>query len=470
MNDKQYEILALTLRYWFVLLIIYVFAKSAARTLQDLFSEKPVNRSTGNIPFVLVLFTLTSFGLLAMQDSQNFNIDTVLMGLLVSAIVLFQFYLLYYLFPGMDEILLLMVNTLAILGFVMLQRLTPELALRQVEWFTAGSVILFVVMLIMPRFKSLGKMIYPLMALGAVTLFLVAFFGEESGGATSRLPVGSILVQPMELVKVIFILALANTLSEEKTFREKIPLFLFVAACILGIVLQKDLGSALHYFIVFLFVYQISTNDWLITMAAAGAGALASIIGYKIFSHVRVRVEAWKNPWADIGGKGWQVAQSLIAMGSGGLVGLGLGLGSPNIIPASRTDFIFAAICEEFGILVGGMVIGFFALILIRSMHKATLAQFSNDMLLACGSSVSLAVQAFIIIGGVVKMIPLTGVTLPFISYGGSSMVASFALLGLIQSVCIRNYRFAREMEGHESNHDEYNEDDMDEEAKENES
>ena len=167
----------------------------------------------------------------------------------------------------------------------------------------------------------------------------------------------------------------------------------------------------MHYFIVFLFVYQISTNDWLITMAAAGAGALASIIGYKIFSHVRVRVEAWKNPWADIGGKGWQVAQSLIAMGSGGLVGLGLGLGSPNIIPASRTDFIFAAICEEFGILVGGMVIGFFALILIRSMHKATLAQFSNDMLLACGSSVSLAVQAFIIIGGV--KIPLTGVTLP---------------------------------------------------------
>ena len=151
------------------------------------------------------------------------------------------------------------------------------------------------------------------------------------------------------------------------------------------------------------------------------------------------------------------------------MVGLGLGLGSPNIIPASRTDFIFAAICEEFGILVGGMVIGFL-LILIRSMHKATLAQFSNDMLLACGSSVSLAVQAFIIIGGVVKMIPLTGVTLPFISYGGSSMVASFALLGLIQSVCIRNYRFAREMEGHESNHDEYNEDDMDEEAKENES
>ena len=112
------------------------------------------------------------------------------------------------------------------------------------------------------------------------------------------------------------------------------------------------------------------------------------------------------------------------------------------------------------------MVIGFFALILIRSMHKATLAQFSNDMLLACGSSVSLAVQAFIIIGGVVKMIPLTGGTLPFISYGGWCVVARCAFRGGFQSGCIRNYRFAREMEGHEGNHDEYDEDDMDEEAK----
>jgi cell division protein FtsW (lipid II flippase) len=451
-NDKQYEILALTLRYWFLLLIIYVFAKSVTRTIQDIFSDTPVKRSTGNIPFVLVLFTLTSFGLLAMQNSQNFNTDTALMGVLVSAIVLFQFYMLYYLFPGLDEVLLLMVNTLSILGFVMLQRLTPELALRQVEWFAGGSVILIVIILVFGHIDGLGKLAYPMMILGPLILVLVALLGEESGGATSRLPIGQISIQPAELVKVIFVLVLAESLKQEKTFRGKVLLLLFVASSVLGVALQKDLGGALHYFVVFLFVYQISTNDWLLTGLASGAGILASIVGYKIFPHVRVRVEAWKNPWSDIEGRGWQVAQSLMAMGSAGLVGIGLGLGSPYIIPASRTDFIFAAICEEFGILVGGMVIGFYALILIRSMHKASKAQHPKDMLLACGSAISLAVQALIIIGGVVKMIPLTGITLPFVSYGGSSMVTSFALLGLIQSVSIKNYRFVREMEDQEDN------------------
>ena len=136
MYDKQYEILALTLRYWFLLLILYIFAKCVVRTLKDVFSDSPSERSTGNIPFVLALFSLSSFGLLAMQDSQNFNKETALLGIIISAGVLFQFYLIYFLFPGIDEILLLMVNTLSIVGFVMLQRLTPELALRQVEYFS----------------------------------------------------------------------------------------------------------------------------------------------------------------------------------------------------------------------------------------------------------------------------------------------------------------------------------------------
>ncbi len=461
MYDKQYEILALTLRYWFLLLILYIFAKCVVRTLKDVFSDSPSERSTGNIPFVLALFSLSSFGLLAMQDSQNFNKETALLGIIISAGVLFQFYLIYFLFPGIDEILLLMVNTLSIVGFVMLQRLTPELALRQVEWFAAGSIILMIILLFFPRVKGLKIISYPMMALGPLILFLVAFIGEESGGATSRLPVGQFFIQPAELVKVIYVLVLADSLKNEKTIREKGLLFLFVAASVLGVVLQKDLGGALHYFLVFLFVYQISTNDWILTGFASGAGVLASIIAYKIFPHVRIRVEAWKNPWSDIEGRGWQVAQSLMAMGSGGLVGLGLGLGSPYIIPASRTDFIFAAICEEFGILVGGMVIGFYALIIIRSMHKASMAHNPEDMLLACGSAVSLAVQAFIIIGGVVKMIPLTGITLPFVSYGGSSMVASFALLGLIQSVSIKNYRHAIEMEN-QADSEEYSREDED--------
>lgn len=452
MNSKQYEILALTLRYWFFLLMLYVFALCVVRTLKDLFTDQPIQRSTGNIPFVLTLFALTSFGLLALKDSSGINIEIALMGVLIAAITLFQFYLFYYLFPGMDEVLLLMINALSILGFVMLHRLTPELALRQVEWFVAGNLLLFFIMLILPRLKNPGKMLYLHMIAGPIILFLIAFFGEKSGGATSRLPIGSLSIQPSEFIKVVFIYVLAFSLNAKKSFRQKLPLFIFVAASILGVVFQKDLGSALQYFIVFIFIYQISTNDWFITLAVASAGILASIFSYKIFSHVRVRVEAWKNPWADIDGMGWQVAQSLMAMGSGGLIGLGLGQGTPYIIPASRTDFIFAAICEEFGILLGGMIIGFYVLILIRGMLIALRSQLPSDMLLASGSTISLVIQAFIIIGGVVKMIPLTGITLPFVSYGGSSMVVSLTILGIMQGVSIKNHKLVMDQDNYEEN------------------
>ena len=447
MSNKQYEILALTLRYWFVLLITYIFAQCVAKTIRGIFPRKPVRRTTGNIPFILVLLSLTAFGLLSMQEPNSINIDTALMGVLVSAIVLFQFYLLYYIFPGLDEVLLLTVDTLAILGFVMLQRLTPEMAIRQVEWFAAGSIAMVIVIVIIPRLKGLGRLNYLLMIVSPVVLFLVAFFGKESGGATSRIPLGPFSIHPAEFVKLVLIIVLAFSLNERKTFRQKLPVFLFSAASVLGVVLQKDLGSALQYFIVFLLVYYISTNDWFLTAVAAGAGAVASIFSYKIFSHVRVRIEAWKNPWADVGGKGFQVAQSLMAMGSGGLIGLGLGLGSPYVIPASRTDFIFAAICEEFGIMVGGMIIGFYAIIIIRSMQKAFQAEQPSDMLLACGSAISLGIQAFIIIGGVVKMIPLTGITLPFVSYGGSSMIVSLCIQGIIQGVSIKNERLIHKAE-----------------------
>jgi cell division protein FtsW (lipid II flippase) len=421
--------------------------QSAVKTIRGLFSGGQVRRSTGNIPFILVLFSLSAFGLLAFVSSDGFQADTALLGVLIAAVILFQFYFLYYIFRGMDETLLLMVDTLAVLGFVILQRLTPELAMRQVEWFAAGNILLFLVMLVFSRLKSLGWTIYPLMLLGPGILFLVAFFGEKSGGATSRLPIGSISIQPSEFAKLIFVLVLAFALDKKKTFRQNIPLYIFTASSVLAVVLQKDLGSALHYFLVFLFVYYIATSDWLITASAAGTGIAASVAAYHIFAHVRVRVEAWKNPWADVGGKGYQVAQSLMAMGSGSWIGLGLGLGAPYIIPASRTDFIFAAICEEFGILVGGMVIGLYVLILIRSMQKAIHAFYASDMLLACSAAISLAIQAFIIIGGVIKMIPLTGITLPYISYGGSSMIVSLCILGIIEGVSVKNHRIAREME-----------------------
>ncbi len=446
MDKKQYEILALLLRYWFALLILcilYILLKKVIMYRQGSLAK----RTTGNIPFILALFALSAFGLLAGRDPGGYDYEVFLLGVIVSLVVMFQFYFLFYFFKGIDEVLLSIVDFLAVLGLVMLQRLSPELAMNQVEWFIYGNVGMFIFIIIFSRNIDLGRLTYPLMISGLAILVVVLLFGRESGGAKRYIVLGPFSVQPSELVKLIFIFVLAHYLKVKRTFVKNLPLYLFAALSVVLVVLHKDLGSALQYFLLFVFVYYIATSDWLITGAAVAAGILGAVISFKLFPHVRVRVQAWKNPWADIEGGGYQVAQALIAIGSGGLLGFGLGLGEPDAVPASRTDFIFAAICEEFGILAGAAVIILFGLLLVRGMQKGFESDKESDMLLVCGSVISLTIQAFIIIGGVIKLIPLTGITLPFVSYGGSSMFVSLCLAGIIQGISIKNYRLARAYE-----------------------
>jgi cell division protein FtsW (lipid II flippase) len=243
--------------------------------------------------------------------------------------------------------------------------------------------------------------------------------------------------QPSEFVKIILVFVFASWFKYDGGFRDHLPAFIFAVISVMLVVLQRDLGAALLYFYIFLFVYYIATSDWLITTLALGAAALGSVISYRLFSHVRIRIEAWKNPWRDIENKGYQIAHSLIAISSGGLIGTGLGLGSPQVVPAFKTDFIFATLCEEFGIITGLCIIGLYAIIVLRGVTIAIRSQDPYWSLLAFGATVALSMQAFTIIGGVIKMIPLTGVTMPFVSFGGSSMVSSLALIGVLEGVAI---------------------------------
>ena len=262
-------------------------------------------------------------------------------------------------------------------------------------------------------------------------------------------------MQPSEFVKIILVFVLSAELKQKKSRVKRLPVFIFTAIVILMVVLQKDLGAAFLYFCLFVFLYYIATSDLLVTGCAGLLASIGAVASYFLFGHVRVRIAAWRNPWADIENKGYQIAQSLIAIASGGWVGLGLGLGSPQVIPASRTDFIFAAICEEMGILVGIALIGLYMLIMLRGISTALEAHEPGDALLAMGAAVSLAIQSFTIIGGVVKFIPLTGVTMPFVSYGGSSMLVSFGLIGIIQGVAQKNHDIRqREAEQQQINDD----------------
>jgi cell division protein FtsW (lipid II flippase) len=231
------------------------------------------------------------------------------------------------------------------------------------------------------------------------------------------------------------VLVLAYFMSE----RRWIPWLGFLGVCMLILMFQKDLGTALIYYTTALLLLYAHTGNLLFTAVGIGGAAGAAVLGYNMFSHVEKRVKAWQNPWSDYANSGYQLAQVLMAIASGGLFGVGLGLGSPRAIPVYFTDCIFAVICEQFGILFGILTLVLYVILILRGASTAISARRSFYGLLAMAVTAMLGLQTFIIIGGVLKMIPLTGVTMPFVSYGGSSMLSCMGLIGLLQGVYTLN-------------------------------
>lgn len=205
------------------------------------------------------------------------------------------------------------------------------------------------------------------------------------------------------------------------------------------LVFQKDLGTALIFYGTFLAMVYIATGRWLYITSGTFLFALGAVICYFLFFHVQTRVAIWLNPWQDIDGKGYQIVQSLFALASGGLTGTGLGLGNPGYIPAVHTDFVFSAWSEETGMLGAVALILLYLLFVYRGMVIAAKSRTNFGILLAGGLSALFAIQTFVIMAGVIKLLPLTGVTLPFISYGGSSLVSSYVLAGLLVAVSHRD-------------------------------
>lgn len=458
MLSRQYEILALTLRYWLVFLMAFIFFqafKDTWRSFRNRGQYIPVGN--GNIPFVLSMFVMSAFTVLSMRQGQGIDEVVILLGVLIVSIVLFQYYLLKFIFDGLDGYIILIMDALAVLGFIMLHRLNPAMGFRQVEWFGIGNLALIMAMVFTIYINDGRKIYYPFMAMAFALLFYTLLKGTTHGGAKSWVEIGKKhAFQPSEFIKIILVFVMAIDLKDKKRWRDRLPMFIFAAMVTILVAAQRDLGTALLYFCIFIFMYYTATADWFTILGALGASSGGAVLSYKFFSHVRVRVQTWKNPWAAIEDKGYQIAQALIAIGSGGLNGTGLGLGIPQIIPASKTDFIFAAICEEMGILIGLMMIGFYAIIIMRGITIALNAYTPFDAILCVGATASIAIQSFIIIGGVIKLIPLTGVTMPFVSYGGSSMLASLGLVGIIEGVAIKTYR-RRQSEVNEQHEEEEN-------------
>ena len=321
------------------------------------------------------------------------------------------------------------------IGFVILWRLSPDSAIKQLIFAIAGSVGMFFVPMLAKQIKIIVKARWLLAVIGIILLSVTLVLGQTSFGANLSFTIAGFTFQPSEFVKISFVLFIAGMLSKTADRKSVIITGVIAVIHVLILVTSTDLGAALIYFVVYIFAVYIATGKlrYFITGLVCTSGA--SVLAYKVFSHVRTRIDTWINPWPYIDGKGYQITQSLFAIGTGGLFGLGLCKGSPGSIPVVKKHFIFAAISEELGLIFAIAMVLVCVSIFIRIMRLASVCKDDFYKITASAFAVMYIFQCFLTIGGVTKFIPLTGVTLPLVSYGGSSLISTFFMLGIIQTI-----------------------------------
>ena len=369
-------------------------------------------------------------------------------------VILFGLELLFYLgfikiyqifYKGLSKLMMCMM-----IGFIMLGRLEYSYALRQLLLASIAMGVCLFVPLFIERFTIWEKLGWQYALAGILMLLLVFVIGVEHYGARNWISLGGFAMQPSEFVKIIYVFFMAALLSKTTKFKHVAAITVVAAVHVVILVLEKDLGAALIYFVTYLVVLYVATMKIGYLAAGLGAGSVAAMIAYRLFYHVRTRVTAWRDPWGNINDKGYQICQSLFAIGTGGLFGMGLGQGLPDSVPVAESDFIFAAISEELGVIFAICLILVYISSYIMFVNIAMKMKKRFYKLTAFGLSVVFIFQVFLCIGGVTKFIPSTGVTLPLISYGGSSIMTTIIIFSIIQGMYVRNGREEAKVEKEE--------------------
>ena len=357
---------------------------------------------------------------------------------LMQFIVLLSIIIMYHLFYNTASELVLnnMVMLLSI-GLITLCRLSMNKAVKQLIFMVVGFGAALIIPLVLQKISVFRKLTWLYAAVGIFLLLVVAVLGATSYGAKLSISIAGISVQPSEFVKIIFVFYIASMMYKSTDLKQ-LAITSVVSACfVLILVASRDLGGALLYFFTYLVMVYVATRKLYIFAGGIAFMSIAAILGYNLFSHVQTRFIAWKDPLSVIDNQGYQVCQSLFAIGTGGWFGLGLNQGLPKKIPVVENDFIFSAISEEFG--------GIFALCIIMICISCFFMIFNISMqlkdsfykMVALGLGSVYALQVFLTIGGVIKFIPSTGVTLPLVSYGGSSLLATMIIFGIVQALYI---------------------------------
>lgn len=367
------------------------------------------------------------------------NRDYRILGLCLCEIVLFMLTLMIYqkIYDHASKSLVNNMCMLLTISFIILSRLDIEKAIKQFAYAAAAVVITCFIPVLVAKLKVWNRLTYVYGFVGIAGLAFVCVAASTTYGAKLSIDIGPVTLQPSEFIKIIFIFFVACMLQTSTEFRHVVKTTIIAALHVLILVASRDLGGALIYLITYLVMLYVATRKPIYMILGMASGALASVVAYFLFSHVQDRVIAWKDPLSVIDDQGYQISQSLFAIGSGGWFGVGLGQGMPDRIPVVTTDFVFSAISEEMG--------GVFALCLIFVCISCFLMFFNIAMqvkdkfykLIALGIGALYGTQAFLALGGVTKFIPSTGVTVPLVSYGGSSLLSTMILFAIIQGLYV---------------------------------
>ena len=422
------------------------------------------------IPILLLVplgFVVTNIALQGVPEAGDLTLAVVYVSMIAAAHVL----LVAFGHRG-DQLILPAVGAMGGIGIIMLNRLPQDLAgtsafglelgmaATQVLWFGVGILVMLAIAVGMRDDGILRHYKYSWAAIGIALLAATLFLGYEVNGARLWIDLGPVSIQPGEFLKIVLIIFIAAYLAETRTLLTSasmrigfisipplpyfLPMLVLFGVVMLIVVRLNDLGTALLFFGIFLTMLFVATGRRSYVLIGLLLFVGGSYVAYRFFGHVQARVNVWLDPFADPLGAGFQPVRALYALGRGGIFGEGLGqglvtLGGNLTIPFVHTDFIFTAIAEELGLLGGFALLGLAMVLVFRGLRVAALARDDFGALLAVGLTTSLGIQTLIIVGGNTKLIPLTGITLPFVSYGGSSVLASFVMIGLLLAVSHRS-------------------------------
>jgi len=383
------------------------------------------------LPVLNTVITISSFLLLAIF-SEPIDKSAIYIGCSLIIIYLLTRLILIKFFK-LDLIVLYdLIFILISIGLCMLYRLSPDYGIKQIIFITIGNIALVVTIILGKKIQIKPEQYKFFAGAILVLLILTQIFGTEVFGSKNWIKYGIISFQPSEIIKILFVFLIACLLYYDLNLKRFLINSMILLTIVLFFALQRDIGSAFIFFSVYIIMLFYKDSRFYYTGITIFSAILSGISSYFLFGHIKSRVLAWLNPWKYTSTKAYQITQSLFAIASGGLIGTGINTGNPKYIPAVHTDFIFSAICEEMGIIIGICMVVIYALIILIGMNICLNCKDKTNQLVSLGLTSMTAIQTLVIVCGVLNLIPITGVTLPFVSYGGSSLLSQFINIGIL--------------------------------------